>query len=148
MKINILISFLTAILLYSCTPDNPASSANPINNFSGSYRGTVVDSINGSYHSTISDYTIILVGTNTQGQYSLTNNLILTNTGKVNGNTFTIPLTTATQNSSMIVKEWANGTFTGFNNSNWDVTFYQNQIDVSTGSVYTRLVRKCTLVKQ
>jgi len=136
---------ITTILVSSCTPNNPS---NLINNLSGSYRGTVVDSLNGSYWSTLNDYTLILIATNTPGQYSLTNNLIVTNTGTVNGTTFTIPLTTTTQNSSMIVKEWATGTFTGSNNSNWDVTFYQNQINASNGSIISRLVRKCKFIKQ
>lgn len=146
MKIKLLTLFIgLTIIAISCKKNDDATNSN---GFAGSYRGTVVDTINGNYHATLNDYSIVIVATNTAGQVSLTNNLIITNSGTISGNTFTIPQTVATQTASMKVVEWATGVFTGTNNNTWKVTFYQDQINPTTNAYLTRMRRTCTLVKQ
>lgn len=57
---------LTIILFnYSCKKNDEAKSSN---GFTGSYRGTVSDTINGAYFATLNDYTIVINPTNTSGQ--------------------------------------------------------------------------------
>ncbi len=144
-----LILLLTVITLsYSCSnSDDSNSSNNNSNDFTGSYKGTVIDTINGSYWSTIYDYTIIIVPTNTNGQVSLTNNLILTNSATISGTTFTIPQTIAAQTATSQVVEWATGSFGGPNNNTLTVDFYQNNTNLTNGSVVST-VRSCILTKQ
>jgi hypothetical protein len=137
--------FAGTLFFLSCKKNNEATSSN---GFAGSYRGTVSDTINGNYWATLNDYAIVINSTNTPGQVTLTNNLIITNTGTISGNNFTIPQTTATQTSSMKVVEWALGSFGGANNNTWTVTFYQDQINPNTGAYIARMKRACVLVKQ
>ena len=126
MKIRLLTLLISLpIIAISCKKNDDATNSN---GFAGSYRGTVVDTINSSYWATLNDYAIVIVSTNTPGQVSLTNNLIITNTGTISGNTFTIPQTVATQTASMKVVEWANGVFTGTNNNTWRVTFIKTKL--------------------
>lgn len=132
-------------MLLSCKKNNDATTSN---GFAGSYRGTVSDTINGAYFATLNDYTIVINPTNTPGQVTLTNNLIITNTGTISGNTFSIPLTTAAQTSTMKVVEWASGTFSGTDKNTLKVIFYQDQIKPSDGSFMARAKRACVLIKQ
>jgi hypothetical protein len=138
--------FLLSILIStSCKKNDDATSSN---GFAGSYRGTVSDTINGSYFSTLNDYTIVINPTNTPGQVTLTNNLIITNTGTISGTTFTIPQITSTQTATNKVVESASGTFSGANNTTWKVTFYQDQMNPTTGIYTAKMKRVCVLVKQ
>ncbi|MBS1665867.1 MAG: hypothetical protein JST58_00670 [Bacteroidetes bacterium] len=100
------LTLATILTIIGCKKNDEIKSSN---GFGGSYRGNVVDSINNSYYATLNDYTIVIVPTNTNGQVSLTNNLIITNAGVINGNTFTIPKTIAVQSAYKKVVEWANG---------------------------------------
>ncbi len=137
---------LLGLMLLGCSNDNNSSNTNS-NEYSGSYKGTVIDYINGSYQATLYNYTLILVPTNTNGQVSITNNLILTNNATISGSTFTIPQTIAAQNSTTQVIEWATGSFGGPNNNTLNVNFYQNNINLIDGSVIS-CVRTCVLTKQ
>ena len=142
-----LILLLTIIALsFSCSSDSNSNNTSS-NAYSGSYKGTVIDTINGSYWSTIYNYTIIIVPTNTNGQVSLTNNLILTNSATISGTTFTIPQTIAAQTATSQVVEWATGSFGGPNNNTLTVDFYQNNTNLTNGSVVSA-VRSCILTKQ
>jgi hypothetical protein len=147
MKTKILIVFLmTAILFnYSCNKNTDAISSN---GFAGSYRGIVSDSSNGVYTSMLNDYTIIINPTNTNGQVTLTNNLIIPSSGTIIGTTFTIPQTIVSQTSSSKTIQYAIGTFSGLNNNNWNVIFYQDLINLSTGVYLSRFKRSCSLIKQ
>lgn len=139
------ILLLIILMSYSCKKNDEATSTN---GFAGSYRGTVSDTINGAFFAALNDYAIIINPTNTDGQVTLTNNLILTNSGTISGTTFTIPQTVATQTSSSKVVESASGTFSGSNNNTWKVIFYQDQINPTTGAYISRAKRACVLVKQ
>ena len=145
MKKSILLLLLTS-LLYSCSSDSNSNSTNA-NSYLGSYKGTVIDTINGSYWSTMYNYTIIIVPTNTNGQVSLTNNLILTNNATISGTTFTISQTIAAQTTTSKVVEWAIGNFGGPNNNTLTVDFYQNNTNLTNGTVVSS-VRSCILTKQ
>ena len=147
MKTKTFYALLMTILFisYSCKKNDDATSSN---GFAGSYRGTVSDTINGAYFATLNDYTIVINPTNTSGQVTLTNNLIITNTGTISGTTFTIPQIIATQTTSSKVVESASGTFSGTNNNTWKVIFYQDQINPTTGAYISRPKRACILVKQ
>lgn len=136
---------LATFFIFSCKKNDETTSSN---GFAGSYRGTVSDTINGSYFATLNDYAIVLTPTNTPGQVTLTNNLIITNTGTISGTSFSIPQTIATQTVSSKVVEWASGSFGGTNNNTWTVTFYQDQINPTSGAYIARLKRACILVKQ
>ena len=131
----------------SCSSDSNSSNNTNTNSYTGSYKGTVIDTINGSYWSTINDYTIIIVPTNTNGQVSLTNNLILTNSATISGTTFSIPQTIAAQTATTKVVEWATGNFGGPNNNTLTVNFYQNNMNLTNGSIVST-VRSCILIKQ
>ena len=132
-------------LNFNCKKNDEVTTSNEL---AGSYRGTVSDTINGAYFGTLNDYTIVINPTNTSGQVTLTNNLIITNTGTILGTTFTIPQITATQTATNKVIESASGTFSGTNNNTWKVTFYQDQINPTTGVYTAKMKRVCTLVKQ
>ena len=132
-------------LVFSCKKNTDANSEQ---GFAGSYTGSVIDSINGIYHSTLNNYTIIIVPTQTQGVVTLTNSLLITNSGTITANTFSIPTTIAAENSFMKVIEYAEGTFSGTDNNTWTVTFYQDQVDPSTNYVSANMSRSCVLVKQ
>ncbi len=142
---QILLVLLIIIATNSCSKNSKATTSN---GFAGSYRGTVKDTLNGNYAQTLNDYTIIITPTNTTGQVTLTNSIIITNTGTISGNTFNIPQTVAAQASTSKVVEWANGTFGGANNNTWNVTFYQDNINPTTGAYIARFTRTCVLVKQ
>ena len=133
------------ILFTNCKKNDEVTASN---GFTGSYRGTVSDTLNGTYISTLNDYAIIINPANTSGQVTLTNNLILTNSGTISGTTFTIPQTVATQTTSSKVVESASGSFGGTNNNTWRVIFYQDQVNPTTGAYISRLKRVCTLTKQ
>ncbi len=146
MTKNIISLLLTIILInYSCKKNDEATSSN---GFAGSYRGTVSDTINGAHIATLNDYTIIINPTNTIGQVTLTNNLLITNTATISGTTFTIPQTIAAQTTSSNVVESASGTFSGTNNNTWKVIFYQDQVNPTTGAFIQKAKRACVLVKQ
>jgi len=144
-KLFTLTILLGTIIFLSCQKNDEATSSN---GFAGSYRGTVSDTINGAYFATLNDYAIVINPTNTSGQVTLTNNLILTNSATISGTTFTIPQTVATQTASSKVVEWASGSFGGTNNNTWTVIFYQDQINPTTGAYIVRMKRACILVKQ
>tara|TARA_Y100001954_G_C15522474_1_gene460011 strand:+ start:18 stop:452 length:435 start_codon:yes stop_codon:yes gene_type:complete len=142
---RLLVFVFALVLLGSCKKN---SDANSEQGYSGSYTGTVIDSMNGTYHSTLNNHTIIIVPTQTQGVVSLTNGLLMTNTGNISGNTFQIPQTIAAENGFMKVIESADGTFGGPDNNTWTVTFYQDQVDTATNNVFATLSRSCVLIKQ
>ena len=140
-----LASITTLLILNSCSKNDQSTNSK---GFAGSYRGTVSDTIDGVYLQTLNDYTIVINQTNTLGQVTLTNNIIITNTGNISGLNFSIPQTIASETPSLNVIESASGVFTGTNNNTWKVTFYQDLIDPSNGSFKQRLKRACILVKQ
>jgi gamma-glutamyltranspeptidase len=141
---------LLVILLFGfgCSSDGGDGGNSSNDDFSGSYRGTVVDAINGQYHATLNDYAILLTPTNTSGQVTISNSLLLTNTANIVQTNFTIPTTVATQNATIKAVEWAVGQFEGANNETLAVVFYQNHVNVNTGETISTLTRTCVLAKQ
>jgi hypothetical protein len=142
---KIFIALFCCFALVGCKKN---SDANSTEGFAGSYTGTVIDTLNGSYHSTLNNYTIIIVPTHTSDVVTLTNSLLITNSGTITSNTFSIPTTIAAESASMKVIENAEGTFSGTDNNTWTVTFYQDQVDPSTNNVFTTMSRSCVLIKQ
>ncbi len=60
-RIDLPILILVAtFFIFSCKKNDEATSSN---DFAGSYRGTVSDTINGSYFATLNDYAIVLTPT-------------------------------------------------------------------------------------
>jgi len=140
---GIIFSFI-CFAVFSCS-----KGSNQLNNdFSGTYKGTVIDSINGQYHSTLNNHSITLTRNSGSNNYTITNGLILTNTATILGASFTISRVTASQSASFNVVEYANGSFSGVGNSILNVTFYQNQVSPTTNAVLATSVRKCVFTKQ
>ena len=145
MKKIVCLLFACSLVFIGCKKN---SDANSTEGFAGSYTGTVTDTLNGSYHSTLNNYTIIIVPTHTSDVVTLTNSLLITNSGTITSNTFSIPTTIAAESAFMKVIEYAEGTFSGTDNNTWTVTFYQDQVDPSTNNVFATMSRSCVLIKQ
>ena len=140
---GIIFSFI-CFAVFSCSKDS-----NQLNNdYSGTYKGTVIDSINGQYHSTLNNHSITLTRNSGSNNYTITNGLIMTSTAVISGSSFIISEVTAAQSPSFNVIEYANGNFSGTANTTLSVTFYQNQVSPTTNAVLTRAVRKCVFTKQ
>ena len=118
------------------------------NDYSGTYKGTVIDSINGKYHSTLNNHSITLTRNSGSNNYTITNGLIMTSTAVISGSSFTISQVTAAQSPSFNVIEYANGNFSGTANTTLSVTFSQNNVNPRTNAVRNRAVRKCVFTKQ
>jgi len=142
---KITLILLTITLLFNCTKNDEATSSN---GFAGTYRGVVNDTLNGDFISKLNDYAIIINPTNTPGQVSLSNNLIVTNTGTISGTSFSIPTTVSVESPNLKATEWAIGEFEGPDNNTWNVVFYQEQENPTTGDIISKLTRTCSLVKQ
>lgn len=139
----VLFSFICFAFL-SCSRES-----NQVNgDYAGTYKGTVIDSINGQYHATLNNHSITLTRNSGSNNYTIINGLIMTSTAVISGSSFTISQVTAAQSPFFNVIEYANGNFSGTANATLNVTFYQNQVDPTTNAVIARLVRKCVFTKQ
>ena len=138
------------ILLFLICTSVIACSKNSDNgnvDYSGTYKGSTIDSINGQLNSTTNNVSITLMRISGSNNYTIINGFTITSIATISGSTFSIPEVTAAQTSSFKVIESANGYFSGPNNTVLNVTFYQKQLDPITNGLIARGSRKCIFTK-
>ncbi len=142
--IRAILLFSFSFVIFSCSKD----SVEPNIDFSGSYSGKVIDSINGEFFSTYEFSSLILTRDSTSNNYDINPCLTITNKAKITGSSFTIPQVTAAQFQDYNVIEYAEGNFNGTGIIRLHVTFYINWVDPVTKAILRRKVSKCVLTKQ
>ncbi|MCO5948067.1 hypothetical protein [Mucilaginibacter flavidus] len=132
MKKPILLSlFILASLIYSCKKGgvNPKETSPTI---SGSYKGSVNVSLNGTAMATLYDHIITISSGSNSSALILNTNLIQSGAATVSGNTLTIARHTVNSNSSFYTVEYGTGKF---NNGTFTFDFHQDIIVSSTNAV-------------
>jgi hypothetical protein len=142
--IRAILLFSFSIIIFSCSKD----SVEPNIDYSGSYRGTVIDSVNGEFFTTFDYNSVTLTRNSGSNNYTITNGLIRTSTARIVGSSFTIPQVDAGKYLTYNIIESADGNFNGTGIIRLHVSFYQNWVDPVTNVITKRFVRKCVLTKQ
>jgi hypothetical protein len=130
-KLSIKLSILTLTLFVSAC--SKTSDDIKVADLSGSYKGNINTYMNGTLSQTLNNHTIVLVPTTVVGQVTITNNVIISTSGKISGNTLTIPKSIVASNQSFSVSEYGTGTFSG---NKLTIEFYQDQVSPN-GSIST-----------
>ena len=125
----------------SCNPDSP-DTLQP--SYVGTYIGNCNVYLDGVFHSTTSK-TISITSSSTVGHFLMANNIFMSTTCEINGNSLTIPQATTASTTAFSTEEYGTGTFS---NGNLTIEFHQDGTDVNTGAVITTGKWTGTLIKQ
>ena len=113
--------FIPIISLVGCSKSGNDTSIN----YPGSYKGDIEIYYQGYLIHKLSNHTIVLAPTTTPGKVTLTNNVLVTTSANLSGNSLTIPDYFAETNPHSDIVESGTGTFSG---NTLTIVFYRQEV--------------------